>query len=97
MKTNIFKKSMSTTENISPNADSQQTEFYLRNQKHMIQVMQRFEKSASPVNKASIAIQRFLEKENMPLRKYLGMDARFIGIFTWLGLQGLLKNQIVKK
>jgi short-subunit dehydrogenase len=97
MKTTIFKKSMNVSEDNAPFTDSPQTTYYRKNKKHMIQVMQRFEKSASPVNKASIAIYRLLKKEHMPLRKYFGTDAMFIRFLSWLGLQGVLKNRFVKK
>ena len=64
---------------------------------HITEVMLKFEQSSSTAQNASKTISELLQKSKMPFRKYFGKDAMFIRIFTWLGLQGVLKNQFIKK
>lgn len=96
MKTNIFEKSVvSSSEN--RNKSNQHFSFYERNEKHMQTVMRGFDKSAAPVEKPAKVIVNLLAKNKMPLKKYFGMDAKFVRVFTWLGLQGLLSNRFSVK
>jgi short-subunit dehydrogenase len=96
MKTNIFKKSIeASTENC--NKSHQHFAFYHRNEKHMQTVMQSFDKGSAPVEKPAKVIVKLLSKNKMPLKKYFGMDAKFVRVFTWLGLQNLLSTRFTVK
>jgi short-subunit dehydrogenase len=96
MKTNIFKKSVITS-SANQRQSHQHSVFYERNVKHMQTVMQGFDKSAAPVEKAANAITNLLRKNKMPLKKYFGMDAKFVRVFTWFGLQNSLSKRFTIK
>ncbi len=97
MKTNIFKKSVNELQNHAVTVSSPHLEYYLRNQRHMGEVMQRFENGTATPQNAAKVISKLLLKEKMPVRKYFGTDAKFIKALTWLGLEGILKNRFVKR
>lgn len=96
MKTNIFKKSVEASAAIK-NHSHQHSAFYGRNVKHMQTVMQGFDKNAAPTAKAAQTIRNLLRKNKIPLKKYFGVDSKFVRVLTWLGLQGVLKNQFTVK
>ncbi len=96
MKTNIFKKSVETS-SVYQHQSNQHSAFYERNVKHMQNVMQGFDKSAAPVEKAAQTIAKLLRKNKMPLKKYFGLDAKFVRVFTWLGLQNVLSKRFTVK
>jgi len=96
MKTSIFQKSIDGSA-ANRNQSNTHLAFYQRNEKHMQKVMQGFDKSAAPVQKAAQTITNLLRKNKMPLKKYFGMDAGFVRVFTWLGLQNVLSKQFTVK
>lgn len=95
MKTNIFQKSIVNSKSEVPKQTHPYFEFYKKNLLHMQTVMQRFEKNAVPAQRAAKAIAHVLEQNKMPVKKYFGMDAGFVRVFTWLGLQNLLSKQFM--
>jgi short-subunit dehydrogenase len=97
MKTSIFQKSIAESKTEIQNNGSPHFSFYRKNLLHMNAVMRNFQKSSATPQQGAKAISRLLQKNKMPLRKYFGADAKFIGILMWLGLADLLKNQFVVK
>ncbi|HZI24410.1 MAG TPA: SDR family NAD(P)-dependent oxidoreductase [Chryseolinea sp.] len=97
MKTNIFQKSIAASQAATQNNFHQHFPFYQKNLQHMHKVMHGFEKSSAPAHQAAKKVSRLLRNDRLPMKKYFGVDAIFIQIFTWLGLTSLLGGHFIAK
>jgi short-subunit dehydrogenase len=97
IRTPFFTKSGEEAQNTKNNLSGSNSAYYIRNMTKMWDAAQRFERFATPPLQVAKVLNRLLKKQNPPLRKVIGMDAKIINWLVWLGWENLLKSQFVGK